>query len=140
MNWHRTLRQTKVIIIDEMRTLLELHYDDVHLQRWRAKHADSQKKMPDRMGTHKVFASVAQTYRKKLNQCTELPGSVKAIFRCPEDETDWRRLDDLRRAICRIIEGEREVHFESRDEVEELATHDETRNSVGCVSLGTDVL
>ena len=42
-NWQMTLRQTKVIVIDEMRTLLELHYDDVHLQNWHAKYANSQK-------------------------------------------------------------------------------------------------
>ena len=105
-----------MIIIDEMRTLLELHYDDVHLQKWRAKHANSQKKMPDRKGTHKVFASVAQTYRKKLNQCTELPGSVKAIFRCPEDEPDWRRLEDLRKAICRIATPAAEPSSNSDDD------------------------
>ena len=75
-NWHRTLRQSEVIIIDEMRTWLELHYDDVHRRRWLRRHAEEQKRMPARKGAHHVFASVAQAYRKKLNQSMRLPDSV----------------------------------------------------------------
>ena len=60
------------------RTLLELHYDDVHIEKFRGK-----KKVPSRPGEYKVFQSVAQAHRKKLCQRVALPKTVKAILRCP---------------------------------------------------------
>ena len=104
-----------------MRTLLECHYDDVHLQRWRQKHADDQKKAPERKGKHKVFASVVQTNRKRLYEALELPTAVKSILRSPEDETSWAKMKSLRGAICRVVEGEQEVFVESAAEREAIA-------------------
>ena len=44
--------------INEMRTLLELHYDAVHIADWRAKFDETKRKMPGRKGEFKVFQSV----------------------------------------------------------------------------------
>ena len=77
--------------------------------------------MPEIIGTHTVFSSVAQAHRKKLNQSLRLPDSVKAILQCPEDELSWRGLENLRRAICRTIQGECEVSFDNRNEIDKLA-------------------
>ena len=49
------------IHIDEMRTLLELHYDDVHFARWKRK----DNKAPSRKGEYTVLSEVAQAYRSK---------------------------------------------------------------------------
>ena len=54
---------------EEMRTLLELHYDDVHLAKWKqGRHKD--RKAPGRNGPHKVLNSVALADRRGL--CTRL--------------------------------------------------------------------
>ena len=37
MHWNKTVHQASQIIIEDMRTMLELHYDDVHVQKWRKK-------------------------------------------------------------------------------------------------------
>ena len=63
-NWNKTVQPANTIIIDDMRTKLELHYDDVHLKRWRRKHVDSEKRAPGRRGAYKVFASVADSHRR----------------------------------------------------------------------------
>ena len=91
-NWHKAVKQATAIIVDDMRTLLECHYDDVFLQRWRQNHAGDQKKAPERKGQHKVFASVVQTNRKRIYDALELPTTVKCILRSPEDETSWRQM------------------------------------------------
>ena len=128
-NWHKAVKQATAIIVDDMRTLLECHYDDVHLQRWRQKHADAQKRAPERRGKHKVFASVAQSHRRRLHEALELPATVKSILRCPEDETSWSKMEALRRAICRVVEGEKEVFVESAAELETIAVAIEANGS-----------
>ena len=84
-SWKKTL-QANAVITDEMRTLLEFHYDDVHLQRWRKKHAGDQQRAPERRGAYKVFSSVSHAQRRRLNQAMELPTAIKCILQCPEDE------------------------------------------------------
>ena len=106
-NWNKTVQQAGLIIIDDMRTKLEMHYDDVHLKRWRRKHVE--KRAPGRRGAYKVFASVAEAHRRKLNQDLELPPKVKCILQGPEDENSWRKLEALRLAVCAVAEGDREV-------------------------------
>ena len=78
------MQQASQIIIDDMRTKLELHYDEVHLQRWRKKHANEAKRAPGRRGAYRIFASVAESHRRKLNQYLELPTRVKCILQGPE--------------------------------------------------------
>jgi hypothetical protein len=73
--------------IDEMRTLLELHYDDVHLNKW--KHRT---KAPGKGSEFKIFRSIARVHRKKLNQRLALPKSVKDVLQQPQDETDWAKV------------------------------------------------
>ena len=104
MYWNKTVQQANQIIIDDMRTKLELHYDDVHLQKWRKKHANEAKRAPGRRGAYRIFASVAEAHRRKLNQDLELPTSVKCILQGPDDEKSWRKLEAVREAVCAVVE------------------------------------
>ena len=85
--------------------------------------------MPARKGAHHVFASVAQTYRKKLNQSMRLPDSVTHILQCPEDEVSWEKLNKVSEAVCLVIQGECKVVLDSRDDINELAEAIRTCNS-----------
>ena len=77
--------------------------------------------MPGQRGAYRIFASVAQVHRRKLNQDLELPTSVKCILRGPDDENSWKKLEALRVAICAVVEGEREVFLQDAEEVEAVA-------------------
>ena len=86
--------------IDEMRALLELHYDDVHFEKWKRKDG----KAPLRKGEHTVLNKVAQAYRSKLCQRLVLPKSVKDALRRPKDEDTWEKLEQLRKAIATEVQ------------------------------------
>ena len=77
------------IHIDEMRTLLELWYDESHYQAWKDKDAKSRQ----RRGEYKVLSSIAVIHRQRLCGRLSLPHSVKCIFRRPQDEDDWSKLE-----------------------------------------------
>jgi len=139
-NWHKSVRQASAIIMDDMRALLELHYDDVHVERWRKRHGDDKERAPERRGAHKVFSSVAQGRRKKLNQSVELPDAVKGILRRPEDELSMHKLEKLRSAIGRIVEGERQMSLGTVHEIEQIAQAVEaSRSEVFGDEVGEDL-
>ena len=125
-----------------MRSLLELHYDDWHFQRWKAK----------RRGEFKVFNSIAQgvlfplpasflplslllssllssshaktafpAHRQRLCTRLSLPKAVKEIFLRLQDEDDWNKIEQFRRALLRIVEGEDWLQIEP-EEVGAIAT------------------
>ena len=100
-----------------MRTLLELHYDDVHFARWKRK----DNKAPLRKGEHTVLTTVAQAYRSKLCQRLVLPKAVKDILRRPGDEDALGKLEELRKAIGREVEGGELVFLATQEEADALA-------------------
>ena len=77
-------------------------YDEWHFQRWKGKDG----KAPQRTSEYKVFNSIAQSYRQRLCTRLSLPKAVKDIFQRPKDEDDWYKLEQFRRALLRIVEGE----------------------------------
>ena len=76
-DWQRAVRIAGWVLVDEMRTLLELHYDEVHYEKYRA----LGKKARGRQSAYKVFNSVAQAHRRKQCQRIVLPEALKAILR-----------------------------------------------------------
>ena len=54
--WEEAVKIASWIHIDEMRALLELHYDDIHFEKWKRKDG----KAPLRKGEHTVPSKVAQ--------------------------------------------------------------------------------
>ena len=103
-----------------MRTLLELHYDEVHFSQWHATHGAGQRPA-ERKGTHKVFGGAARAHRLRLNQRLELPPAVKEIFKKPEDEFRWEALDALRAQIIFEAEGHTTCILQSEDVIDRLA-------------------
>ena len=128
-NWHKSVRQASAVIIDDMRTLLEIHYDDVHVERWRQTHGHDEGRPPQRKGAYKVFESVVHSRRKKLNQGVALPESVTDIFQRPEDELSLHKLDKLRKATYKVVEGERDVILANKDDIEKVASAVEASES-----------
>ena len=108
------------------RTLLEIHYDQVHLER----HIALGKGQKKRTSEYKVFTTVAQSYRMKLCQRVELPEYIKSIFRCPAHEDDWKKLEEARLAIVRCIQGEKDLVETDEAEALELVSALERSSSV----------
>jgi len=112
VGWENTLKAASEIAIDEMRTLLELHYEDVCVE----KHENRQKR-----GSGVVIGSVAYAHRRKLNQRLVIPPRIKGILRSPKDETNVNKLNQLLQAIRAEIEGEREFHMTTTEQIHALA-------------------
>ena len=115
-NWQRAVRQASEVLLDEMHVLLSLHYDAVHLKNWKAKQKNVEKKAPERKGDeYKVFRTVIETHRQRLNIRLELPPSVCRIFQKPEDEASWPNLETFRCVICSLLEAETEIAFDAEE-------------------------
>ena len=63
--WKEAVRIAGWVQVDEMRTLLELHYDSIHIERYLASGKTGQKR---RASDYKIFSSIAQSHRLKLCQ------------------------------------------------------------------------
>ena len=85
------------------------------------KHANEAKRAPGRRSAYRIFASVAEAHRRKLNQDLELPTRVKCILQGPDDENSWQKLEAVREAVCAAVEGEREVFLHTAEDVEAVA-------------------
>ena len=74
--WKEAVKIAGWIHIDEIRSLLELHYDDVHYAKWKREDG----KASSRKSEYTVLNKVARAYRSKLCQRLALPKSVKQNF------------------------------------------------------------
>ena len=128
--WKRCVEMASEIHLDEMRTLLELHYDDVHIAKWKHRH-----KIQARDSKFKVFSAVAETHRKRLTQKIVLPREIKDILQKPEDELDWNKLHELQLAIKGIVEDKQEVSL-TAEEAEAVATAIEHNGSDDADKVG----
>ena len=121
----RAVAQASEVLIDSMRSLLELHYDEVHTADWVRTHAT--KRVPARESEYKIFHKVAQLQRQRPNQQLSLPASVN-ILRKPSDELQWARLEMLRSVVQQELEGERDFVL-NQEEIEQLARSIEASRS-----------
>ena len=64
--------------------------------------------------------------RQKLCTRLALPKVVKDIFQKPKDEDDWCKLEQFRRALLRIVEGEDWLLVENPEEASAIALAVET--------------
>ena len=100
-----------------MRTLLELHYDAIHFQRWKEKNG----KAPLRRSEYHVFNTTVNAHRKKMCQRLTLPKDVKSILQIPRDEENLHKLEELRKVILREIEGEEYFFVDNQGQAESIA-------------------
>ena len=119
-NWQRAVHLASEVLVAEMRTLLEIHYDHVHLLEWRRKHDESLKKMPKRKSEWAVFRSVVDSHRRKPCMRVELSSSILQVLRCPTDELIWEKLEAVRGAVAAELQDET-VRFLTVDELSKLA-------------------
>ena len=108
-DWHKACQIASWVCIDEMRKLLELHYDAVHYKRWRKDQIGN----PNRKSDFKIYNAVAQNYRNKLHQNLELPKPVQDILQGPKDEDSYTKLNQLRKEIVDCVQGKDCFHVES---------------------------
>ena len=101
-----------------MRTALEIHYDNTHMQRWK----DEQGKTPLRRSEYHVFHSTITAHRKKLCQRLTLPKEVKALFQVPRHEDELSKLEELRNIVLRETEGVDYVLIETADQADAIAS------------------
>ena len=76
-----------------MRTLVEMHYDDVYMEKYlrKLRGSEGRKLAKRRQSDYKVFKSVVQSHKRKLCQRIELPQSVKDLLPTPKFEENGRR-------------------------------------------------
>ena len=100
-----------------MRTLLEIHYDSVHFERWKKRDG----KAPLRRSEYHVFTSTINAHRKKLCQRLALPKDVKSILQVPRHEDDPHKLEELRGVILREVDGEEVLLVDTKAQAETIA-------------------
>jgi len=95
----------------EMKTLLELHYDDVACRpaTTRCRKEGS------------VFGSIRYAHRHQLNQKIALPSSVKEILRKPADEAQISRIRRLCVAVRNEVERVEDVFLQGEEDIQKLA-------------------
>lgn len=76
--------KASLVHIDEMRTLLEMHYDDLHMahyiRRTQACISEKRTARKRRKSDYKVFRSVVNAHKRKLCQRIELPDKVSCVM------------------------------------------------------------
>ena len=82
-----------------------MHYDDVHMAKYLEKGGRKTRENKE----YQVFRSVVSVHQRKLCQMVCLPANVKQILRQKKDETNWQKLQDLRRAILDATQGLRHL-------------------------------
>ena len=120
--WSRAIQLATELHLDEIRTLLEMHYDECHMERWKHR-----KKAPPRDSKHYVYPAIVRVHLKKLNQRLCLPTAVKSILRQPSDEADWGKLEQIRLAILAVLQCEGEMQVDCEDSVADVAAPSQRR-------------
>ena len=109
--FQQAIAQANEVAVNDMRTLLNLHYDAQHELCYR-------KQRPTEVH---VYRAVAASVRARLNQTLTLPSSVRELLRSPEDEASWPQLEKLRLAVVAAAVREETVELLEEEEAEALA-------------------
>ena len=107
-----------------MRTLLEIHYDDLHYETYMKKNEAQRGKRgkgKKRQSEFKVFKSVVNNFKRRLCQRIGLPDEIKALLRTPKDETNWDILEKLRGVVMLFVQGLRRSTVDTEEERRDLA-------------------
>ena len=110
-----------------------MHYDEVHLKRWREKRGAADSK-------YRLNQKVVNCYFGTRHEQLHLPASVKEILQKPADEDRWPNLELLRRAILDEVEGTRLVQLETGATIDQVADAIDGNEASGHEGIvGTDI-
>ena len=118
------MKNASLVHIDEMRTLLEIHYDDLHYETYIKRieaHKGNRGKGKKRQSEFKVFKSVVNNFKRRLCQRIELPDEVKALLSAPNDDTNWDILEKMRGVVLVFVQGLRHSTVDTEEERQDLA-------------------
>ena len=108
-----------------MRNLLEIHYDDLHFEKYLRKTQEQngreRKERKKRESDFKVFKSIVLAFKRKLCQRIELPEEIKDLLRSPKDELNWATLERLRASTLLVVQGVRRSTLDTEEERRDLA-------------------
>jgi hypothetical protein len=112
--WDDVVRLGLQVLMDEVRLELEKHYDDMHLRQHRERHrvegepAESSAKKPrQRRDKNVAYVGIARGDLRRKFESFNLPQTVKDLLQKPQDETDWEKLEVLKRIVRDECEGGR---------------------------------
>jgi len=104
----------EAVLLDRVRVLLDTHYDQVHLEKWRETHAADQatsttpgggRRPPARPRAHRVDDRVLEARSSKRYEDFVLPAAMLDIFRRPADEESWDKAELLRQLLDHMVMG-----------------------------------
>ena len=107
----------EAVLLDRVKAQLDKHYDQVFLDRWLLKERERTKlddkdredevsrQPPRRPGAHKIDRKVLEAHVAARYTILELPALVKEIFRKPSDESDWKKIEQLRSIVVDAARG-----------------------------------
>ena len=108
-----------------MRTLLEIHYDELHYERYlrkvKAQNGGTRNSRKRRKSDFEVFKSVVVNFKRRLCQRIELPDEVKELLKSQKDETNWSVLEELRSVILLFVQGDRRSTLDTDEERKDLS-------------------
>ncbi len=119
-DWKKAVAAANVVHIDEMRTLLEIHYNDCFYERWQQQGREGSKP-GKRKSEYKLFKSVISSFKRPLCERMSLPASIKHILRKTADEEDWDKIEEVRSAVVCAMQGEMDLLVDDDEEANELS-------------------
>ena len=121
---HKTAtNHAEEVMIDRVRTALELHYDAVFKEDWMRRHLKDEEEMaaPARPQRYRLMRRVQEHHRAKRFGVLEIPAEIRSILRSPANEKQWSVLQKVADVLCKLVCGAREVQLHSLAEVRQLA-------------------
>jgi len=98
--------QARDVHIDQMRVLLEMHYDETHKNQWIEQRRQGLRcGKATRSKEKQIMRAVLDYHHSERTDLIKLPQEIKDIFREPSDENDWQKLAEFRKALQEFLEG-----------------------------------
>ena len=98
--------QARDVHIDQMRVLLEMHYDETHKHRWIEQRRQGLRcGRATRSKEKQIMRAVLDYHHSERTDLIKLPQEIKDIFQEPSNENDWQKLTEFRKVLLEFLEG-----------------------------------
>jgi len=98
--------QAHEVHIDQMRVLLEMHYDETHKNEWIEQRRQGLScGKATRTKEKQIMRAVLDYHHSERTDLIKLPQEIKDVFREPSDENDWQKLTEFRKVLMEFLEG-----------------------------------